>query len=214
MAARLRPFRLSRSTLVRARSGAPGRPEAVRQASAAAVLGLAIGLVLGLGAEPAAADHFLTHPAPAQQAAASGPSISIKALTAGADATVFVAARAAAPAAPGEPSAEPSGRPPHDAALLIAPGYVPDDDVLLGAYSADPKTRRAVGLQASGLLGIAAQAWRARHAEDRARGRARKLGTAGSDGAGEGEGAYSLADAMRDAIWRRETAAKLRETLQ
>ncbi len=42
-----------------------------------------------------------------------------------------------------------------------------------------------------GLLGIAAQAQR-------------------SQGGGQGYPAYSLADAMRDAIWRKNTAARLK----
>ncbi len=83
-----------------------------------------------------------------------------------------------------------------DANLYITARNIPDNDRLLEAYNADRpnggrvRTRFGEATAAPGLLGIAAQAHRAQ-------------------GGGQGSPAYSLADAMRDAIWRKETAARL-----
>ncbi len=60
------------------------------------------------------------------------------------------------------------------------------------AYSAD----RAPGASAApGLLGIASQAYRTQSS------------------AGTANKAYSLADAMRDAVWRKKTAARLKDLM-
>ena len=84
-----------------------------------------------------------------------------------------------------------------DASVYITAPNIPENDRLLAAYSADRpnggwvRTRAGAATAAPGLLGIAAQAQRAQ-------------------GGGQGHPAYSLADAMRDAIWRKETAARLK----
>ncbi len=84
-----------------------------------------------------------------------------------------------------------------DANLYITARNIPDNDSLLEAYNADRpnggrvRTRFGEATMAPGLLGIAAQAHRAK-------------------GGGQGSPTYSLADAMRDAIWRKETAARLK----
>jgi len=75
-----------------------------------------------------------------------------------------------------------------DASIYITPRNIPKDDLFLGAYSTD---REIEGISAPGLLGIAAQAYRVQGA------------------AGTANKAYSLADAMRDAVWRKKTAAML-----
>ncbi len=84
-----------------------------------------------------------------------------------------------------------------DASVYITARNIPENDRLLEAYNADRpnggrvRTRFGEATMAPGLLGIAAQAHRAK-------------------GGGQGSPTYSLADAMRDAIWRKETAARLK----
>jgi len=84
-----------------------------------------------------------------------------------------------------------------DASVYIAARNIPENDRLLEAYSADRpnvgrvSTRSGEAAAVPGLLGIAAQAKR-------------------SQGGGQGSPSYSLADAMRDAIWRKDTAARLK----
>ena len=84
-----------------------------------------------------------------------------------------------------------------DASVYITARNIPENDRLLEAYNADRpnggrvRTRVGEATAAPGLLGIAAQAHRAQ-------------------GGGQGNPAYSLADAMRDAIWRKTTAARLK----
>ena len=84
-----------------------------------------------------------------------------------------------------------------DAAVYITSRNIPKNDRLFEAYIADRpnggrvQTRLGEAAAVPGLLGIAAQAQR-------------------SQGAGRGNPAYSLADAMRDAIWRKTTAARLK----
>ncbi len=75
-----------------------------------------------------------------------------------------------------------------DANIYITPRNIPKNDRFLKAYSSD---KAAGGSSAPGLLGIAAQAYRIQAL------------------AGTANKAYSLADAMRDAVWRKNTAAKL-----
>ncbi len=79
-----------------------------------------------------------------------------------------------------------------DANVYITPGNIPKNDRFLKAYSAD---RAAKGSAVPGLLGIATQAYRTQAS------------------AGTANKAYSLADAMRDAVWRKKTAAKLKSLM-
>ncbi len=79
-----------------------------------------------------------------------------------------------------------------DANVYITPGNIPKNDRFLKAYSAD---QAAKGSSAPGLLGIATQAYRTQAS------------------AGTANKAYSLADAMRDAVWRKNTAAKLKSLM-
>ncbi len=76
-----------------------------------------------------------------------------------------------------------------DATVYITPRNIPKNDQFLKAYSAD---KAAKGSSAPGLLGIANQAYRAQ------------------DPNGQNDQTYTLADAMRDAIWRKNTAARLK----
>jgi hypothetical protein len=84
-----------------------------------------------------------------------------------------------------------------DASVYITSRNIPEDDRLLGAYSADTpdsggvRTGAGEAGVAPGLLGIAAQARRYQWRD-------------------QGNQAFSLADAMRDAIWRKKTAARLK----
>ncbi len=79
-----------------------------------------------------------------------------------------------------------------DAKVYITPWNIPKNDRFLKAYSAD---QAAKGSAAPGLLGIATQAYRTQAS------------------AGTANQAYSLADAMRDAVWRKNTAAKLKSLM-
>ncbi|HSS65440.1 MAG TPA: hypothetical protein VLS27_13475 [Gammaproteobacteria bacterium] len=185
---------------------------AMRHGSRLALAGM-IALGVGVPAGPAAGEHFLTHPAARQQAAIPDRAVRISTVTEGKDATSIVLTT--------RTTLTGVEAPPHDAALFIAPSYVPKDDYLLGAYSANDVTRRVVGLQAPGLRGVAVQAWRAQRNGRPIQRKAGRLGVANlSDESrdliddGAEQAVYSLADAMRDAIWRRKTAAKLRGTLR
>ena len=79
-----------------------------------------------------------------------------------------------------------------DANVYITPRNIPKGDRFLKAYSAD---QAAKGGSAPGLLGIASQTYRTQAS------------------AGTANKAYSLADAMRDAVWRKKTAAKLKSLM-
>jgi hypothetical protein len=85
-----------------------------------------------------------------------------------------------------------------DAKLYITARNIPENDRLLAAYNAERPNGGQVQTQfgqasaVPGLLGIANQAHRAQ------------------DPDGRNAQAYSLADAMRDAIWRKQTAARLK----
>ncbi len=81
-----------------------------------------------------------------------------------------------------------------DANVYITPRNIPKNDQFLKAYSAD-KAVRSNGTAAPGLRGIATQAYRTRAS------------------AATANKAYSLADAMRDAVWRKKTAAKLKSLM-
>ncbi len=82
-----------------------------------------------------------------------------------------------------------------DANVYITSRSVPKNDPLLEAYSTDRpdggrvQARSGAAATVPGLLGIANQVHRAQGHDDQA---------------------YSLADAMRDAIWRKRTAARLK----
>ncbi len=85
-----------------------------------------------------------------------------------------------------------------DANIYLTPRSIPDNDLFLKAYNADrpdggrAKAKAGEATAVPGLLGIANQTIR------------------GRDRNGQNNQAYSLADAMRDAIWRKTTAARLR----
>ena len=85
-----------------------------------------------------------------------------------------------------------------DANVYITSCNIPENDRLLKAYNADQPNGGRVQTKAGevtavpGLLSIANQAHRAQ------------------DPSGRNAQAYSLADAMRDAIWRKNTAARLK----
>ncbi len=81
-----------------------------------------------------------------------------------------------------------------DANVYITPQNIPKNDRYLKAYDAD-KAAKNKGSTAPGLLGIATQTYRTQASS----------GTANK--------AYSLADAMRDAVWRKKTAAKLKSLM-
>ena len=93
-----------------------------------------------------------------------------------------------------------TGATKRDASVYITPSYVPEDDALLRPYSTEnaPKAN-AKGVSVPGLLGIANQIYRTQAP------RAKN---------GGGRKDYNLADAMRDAMWRKETAAKLKNLMQ
>ncbi len=79
-----------------------------------------------------------------------------------------------------------------DASVYITPRNIPKNDRFLKAYDANNAARNGANA-APGLLGIAAKTYR----------------TQGGAGAAENK-AYSLADAMHNAVWRKNTAAKLK----
>ena len=76
-----------------------------------------------------------------------------------------------------------------DANVYITPRNIPKNDRFLKAYSTD---RATAGVSVPGLLGIATQAYRTQSMPYTAK------------------KTYSLADAMRDAVWRKQTSAKLK----
>ena len=81
-------------------------------------------------------------------------------------------------------------KPGKDASIFINARNIPENDRLLQAYSAG-EAAKSIGRAVPGLLDIAAEIYRAQAA------------------AGTADKAYSLGNAMRDAVWRKETAAKL-----
>lgn len=84
-----------------------------------------------------------------------------------------------------------------DAKVYITSPNIPDNDRLLEAYNAGRpnggrvQTDAGEAIAAPGLLGLAREALRSQ------------------DPGGQNDPAYSLTDAMRDAIWRKQTAARL-----
>ncbi|MEE9534369.1 MAG: hypothetical protein V3W06_08110, partial [Acidimicrobiia bacterium] len=85
-----------------------------------------------------------------------------------------------------------------DASVYITARNIPENDRLLEPYNADRpnagrvQTRAGEAVAVPGLLVIANQAYRAQ------------------DPSGQNDQTYSLADAMRDAVWRKNTAARLK----
>jgi hypothetical protein len=174
--------------------------------SASLAKSIAVFLVVSFGAAaPARADHYLTHPA----SGPAGPSVATLAdqagIQAGTRGAAQNAARNATRNAPGAPSrAAPLFRDgteikiKKDASVYITSRNIPKNDRLLETYNADRPNSGRVRTQAGeatavpGLLGIANQAHRAQ------------------DPNGRNAEAYSLADAMRDAVWRKNTAARLK----
>ena len=156
-------------------------------------------LALSLGAaEPARAGHFLTHPASQSAGTSAGQPAGPSAVTLAAQAAAQAGARNAAQIAAAlfQNGAEIKIR--KDANLYITSRNIPENDRFLEAYNADRpnggrvQTRLGEATAVPGLLGIANQAYRAQ------------------DPNGRNAQAYSLADAMRDAIWRKHTAARLK----
>ncbi len=78
-----------------------------------------------------------------------------------------------------------------DAKVYLTPSNIPKNDRFLKAYDVDKAAKNNANA-APGLLGIAKQTYRTQSS------------------AGTVNKAYSLADAMRDAVWRKKTAAKLK----
>ena len=98
------------------------------------------------------------------------------------------------PAATPQGAATPKAAAARDVKVYIKPQHIPKNDRLLKAYSTD-KAVRSKHPVAPGMLGIAKQAYRTRAAADTAK------------------KAYTLADAMRDAAWRKKTAAMLKSLM-
>ncbi len=159
-------------------------------------------LVVSFGAaEPARAGHFLTHPAGVPIVTSAGPSAATLAAQAAAQAGTRSAAQNAAKATARAATLIKNGaeiKIKKDANLYITARNIPENDRFLEAYNADRpnggrvQTRFGEAAAVPGLLGIANQAHRAQ------------------DPNGQNAQAYSLADAMRDAIWRKNTAARLK----
>ncbi len=166
------------------------------------VVSLVASLAVSFGAaEPAQAGHFLTHPAGAPIVTSAGPSAAMLAAQVAAQAGTRSAAQNAAQASARAATLFKNGteiKIKKDANLYITARNIPENDHFLEAYNADRpnggrvQTRFGEAAAVPGLLGIANQAHRAQ------------------DPNGQNAQAYSLADAMRDAIWRKTTAARLK----
>lgn len=147
-------------------------------------ISVSVVLLLAVSAAPVRAGHDLTHPA---AVAATAPENASESAT---QATGQSADHAGAlfqrPAAI---------KIKKDAKLYITSRRVPKNDPLLELYNTDRshggrvQPRSAAAATVPGLLSIANQVHRDQ---------------------GQNNRAYSLADAMRDAIWRKETAARLK----
>jgi hypothetical protein len=81
-----------------------------------------------------------------------------------------------------------------DANVYLTPRHIPKNDRYLKAYDADMAAKNNANTT-PGLLSIATQTYRSQSS------------------AGTANKAYSLADAMRDAVWRKKTAAKLKSLM-
>ncbi len=167
------------------------------------VVSLIITLVVSIGAAtPARADHYLTHPA----SKSAGPSAATLVAQAATPAATRGAVQNVAKSSPAGVSRRAatlfkSGteiRIKRDANVYITAPNIPKNDRLLEVYNADRpnrgrvQTRFGEATAVPGLLGIADQTQRA------------------MDPNGRNEQVYTLADAMRDAIWRKNTAARLK----
>ena len=176
-----------------------------RTLSVSLAASLIVSLVVSVGAAaPARADHYLTHPASKSVGKSVGKS-------AGPSATTLVAQAATQAGMHSAPQNAPQNAPGASsraaalfkggteikikikvkmgAGVYITARNIPKNDRLLEAYNAN---RLGEATAVPGLLGIANQAHRAQ------------------DPNGRNEQAYSLANAMRDAIWRKNTAARLK----
>ncbi len=140
-------------------------------------------VLFGLAGE-ARAGHFLTHPAATLQGAAVPQSVAAR------PQAVRVAAAARDAKALFQKGQEIKVK--RDANVYITPQNIPKNDRFLKAYSVD---KSAKGTCTPGPLGIASQTYRTQAS------------------AGTANKAYSLADAMRDAVWRKNTAAKLKSLM-
>ncbi len=163
------------------------------------VVSLIIILVVSIGAAaPARADHYLTHPASKSAGPGAATPVAQAATQAGTRGAVWnVAKSSTAGASRRAATLFKSGteiRIKRDANVYITAPNIPKNDRLLEAYNADRpnrgrfQTRFGEATAVPGLLGIANQA---------------QVG-------GKSNPVYSLADAMRDAIWRKNTAARLK----
>ncbi len=81
-----------------------------------------------------------------------------------------------------------------DAYVYLTPSNIPKNDRFLKAYDVNKAAKNDANA-APGLLGIARQTYRTQSS------------------AGTANKGYSLANAMRDAVWRKRTAAKLKTLL-
>jgi hypothetical protein len=132
-------------------------------------------------ASTAQAEHFLTHPAASDAQTPVAP-----------QAPVGTQAAVAAPRGVRKLFEEGTEiKIERDANIYITRQNIPKNDRFLKAYAVD-KATGSQGTAVPGLLGIAAQAYRTQR------------------GSGKTNKAYSLADAMRDAVWRKQTAAMLK----
>ena len=162
-----------------------------RDVSSLAVLFALCAAVWTIQTAPAAADHFLTH----------GDALKVKSKLQPMPVPAVSPGAQQARIAPQDVAARLGHVVIQDANVYLAPQAAGDDQVL-GTYSVDTAPQaKAHGVAVPGLLGIAAQAYRAQAAN------------ALSDD-GEAPQAYSLADAMRDAIWRKQTAQRLRDLFE
>jgi hypothetical protein len=168
---------------------------------ASLAVSLIASLVVSAGtADPVRAGHYLTHPVE-KPALAAAPSAATLAAQATAQAGTRSAAQNATKAFNRAAALFKMGgeiKIKKDANVYITSRNIPDNDRLLKAYNADQPNGGRVQTKAGevaavpGLLSIANQAHRAQ------------------DPNGQNAQAYSLADAMRDAIWRKNTAARLK----
>ncbi len=140
-------------------------------------------VVLFSQAGEARADHFLTHPAASDRRTTTAQ----KAIVA-----VPPAAKTARRNAPELFKNRTEITIKGDVEVYITPRNIPEHDRFLKAYSTE--TAGKVGSVVPGLLSITDQAYRAQIRIER-------------------KGAYTLSDAMRDAIWRKNTADKLKTLL-
>ena len=169
---------------------------------ASLTLSFAVSLVVTFdAAKPVHASHFLTHPA-GTPAAPNAPSLAAQAVAqvgARSDAQTRVLNAAGASSSAIKVFEIGAGIGIwNDAKVYLTPPNIPANDRMLERYKAgQPSNGMAqaevgVAEAAPGLLRIAIEA---RHAQNPN---------------GQNDQAYSLADAMRDAIWRRDAAARLR----